>query len=105
MLSLISGIYHSLLKTIVYILACCGLAKCDLIELQHYPGLPSSLVQASAPSDKMVVRIQGDLILGGLFSLHRRYFDHECFKYTSARNVMRVEAMLYAIEEVSRELC
>ena len=57
-------------------------------------------MQSSQPRKSMVAKIDGDLILGGLFSLHRRYMDEECRNLTSPRNIMRVEAMMYAVDEV-----
>ena len=72
------------LQTCLYILACMKIAK-SLHPKKH----------------GMLAVIDGNLILGGLFSLHRRHLDMECANHTSPRNIMRVEAMLYAVEEVN----
>ena len=61
---------------------------------------PFSLKNEKPTKDTKIATIHGDLILGGLFSLHRRYLDRECVNHTSRRNILRVEAMMYAVEEV-----
>lgn len=57
----------------------------------------------AAGEEREVVRTKGDLILGGLFTLHKRKPNDECSHLLSnPKNIMRVEAMLHAIDEVAQ---
>ncbi|XP_028405972.1 metabotropic glutamate receptor 4-like isoform X2 [Dendronephthya gigantea] len=93
-----------ILQTSLYILTCLELSKCRRYTLEQHLK-PHMLMQSDAHSNEndMLAAIDGDLILGGLFSLHRRYLDMECYQHTSPRNIMRVEAMLYAVEEINND--
>ena len=46
------------------------------------------------------INISGDVILGGLFSIHRSDFGQACQQWSNLMNIERVEAMLYAIDKV-----
>ena len=89
--------HYYILRIIVCTLAWLGIATCS--EMQERVG--SQVVYAEPSKESMMATIKGDLMLGGLFSLHRNFKDMECQNQTSDRNIMRVEAILYAIEEVS----
>jgi hypothetical protein len=86
------------MRTILCTLACLEMVK--LFKTEQNLGLGVSGIHS-----RKNITINGDLILGGLFSLHRSYPNAECKNQTSNRNIMRVEAMLYAIEEVRGRLC
>ena len=89
---------NSAFRTIVYTLMCFATAKCyEMDQLS----LPSTQHFHSSEVREKFVRIEGDMILGGLFSLHEGRLNEECAKSTSPRNILRVEAMLYAVKEVS----
>ena len=90
---------NSAFRTIVYTLVCLGAAKC--YEMDQFLHLSTHFHSSEVQEKDMVAKIKGDLILGGLFSLHDGHSNEECAKSTSPRNILRVEAMLYAVKEVS----
>ena len=89
---------NSVFRTIAYTLVCLGTAKCfEMEQLMN----PSPYMHIAEAKNDTVARIDGDLILGGLFSLHPRRLNDQCAsRTTNRRNIVRVEAMLYAVEEV-----
>lgn len=61
----------------------------------------SIILNASAMSNiSVTATIPGNIVFGGLFSIRQRDHGEECARLTSAVNIQRVEAMLYAIDEV-----
>ncbi|CAG0880571.1 unnamed protein product [Cyprideis torosa] len=49
------------------------------------------------------IRLEGDFILGGLFPMHERGIVEDCGPIKGERGIQRLEAMLYAIDEINRD--
>ncbi|VDK64494.1 unnamed protein product [Cylicostephanus goldi] len=59
-----------------------------------------------APSHKVrQIRIAGDLMLGGVFPVHTKSQnpDEPCGEIAETRGVHRVEAMLYALDQINAQ--
>ncbi|KIH52900.1 hypothetical protein ANCDUO_16989 [Ancylostoma duodenale] len=59
-----------------------------------------------APSNKVrQIRIAGDLMLGGVFPVHTKSQnpDEPCGEIAETRGVHRVEAMLYALDQINAQ--
>ncbi|XP_072292019.1 metabotropic glutamate receptor 3 [Eucyclogobius newberryi] len=53
---------------------------------------------------KREVRIEGDLVLGGLFPVHEKGAGiEECGRVNEARGIQRLEAMLFAIDRINQD--
>lgn len=54
--------------------------------------------------DKKLLRISGDIVLGGIFPMHEQISgrpDFPCGAVKEEKGVQRLEAMLYAIDEIN----
>ncbi|KAG9345634.1 hypothetical protein JZ751_008778 [Albula glossodonta] len=50
------------------------------------------------------IKIEGDLVLGGLFPIHEKGLGmDECGRINEDRGIQRLEAMLFAIDEINRD--
>ncbi|KAJ8261964.1 hypothetical protein GJAV_G00160500 [Gymnothorax javanicus] len=50
------------------------------------------------------IKIEGDLVLGGLFPVHEKGLGmDECGRINEDRGIQRLEAMLFAIDEINRD--
>ena len=49
------------------------------------------------------VKVDGDVILGGLFPVHEKGKDEPCSKKIYNRGIQRLEAMLYAVDLINRD--
>ena len=62
---------------------------------------PFSAPRNRLPTTSQVARIEGDILLGGLFPLHAKSSDSAgCGKLNELVGIHRVEAMLYAVDQV-----
>lgn len=63
------------------------------------------LVSVGDPSQsRREIRIEGDLVLGGLFPVHEKGAGvEECGRVNEDRGIQRLEAMLFAIDRINRD--
>ncbi|KAK5639564.1 hypothetical protein RI129_012056 [Pyrocoelia pectoralis] len=62
------------------------------------------LTVADFESDRRYIRINGDIILGGIFPLHEQVSgrpDFPCGAVKEEKGMQRLEAMLYALDEIN----
>ncbi|XP_034089489.1 metabotropic glutamate receptor 3 [Gymnodraco acuticeps] len=56
------------------------------------------------PSSRREIRIEGDLVLGGLFPVHEKGAGmEECGRVNEDRGIQRLEAMLFAIDKINND--
>ncbi|XP_061629762.1 metabotropic glutamate receptor 3 [Phyllopteryx taeniolatus] len=56
------------------------------------------------PSSRREIRMEGDLVLGGLFPVHEKGGGvEECGRVNEDRGIQRLEAMLFAIDAINRD--
>ncbi|XP_049577938.1 metabotropic glutamate receptor 3 [Syngnathus scovelli] len=56
------------------------------------------------PPSRREIRIEGDLVLGGLFPVHEKGGGmEECGRVNEDRGIQRLEAMLFAIDAINRD--
>lgn len=74
------------------------------------PNLPSSImvmvvVVAGESSPRREIKIDGDLVLGGLFPIHEKGLGmDECGRINEDRGIQRLEAMLFAIDRINQDM-
>ncbi|XP_078518360.1 metabotropic glutamate receptor 2 [Lissotriton helveticus] len=85
------------------------------LELSNFIWMTLLLVQSlqlvhpsQSPSYSIVVKkeisIEGDLVIGGLFPVHEKGTPtEECGKINEHRGIQRLEAMLFALDEINRD--
>lgn len=57
-----------------------------------------------SPPSHREIRIEGDLVLGGLFPVHEKGGGvDECGRINEDRGIQRLEAMLFAIDRINRD--
>ncbi|XP_024944385.1 metabotropic glutamate receptor isoform X2 [Cephus cinctus] len=61
-----------------------------------------NLVQSRTPQERQSVLIPGDIVLGGLFPVHEKG-DSSCGRKIYNRGVQRLEAMLFAVDQINKE--
>lgn len=65
------------------------------------------LVRAQLELDgRKVIRLNGDLVLGGIFPMHEQVSgnpDYPCGAVKEEKGVQRLEAMLYALDEINKD--
>lgn len=62
------------------------------------------LLGGAAATSKKLIRIDGDIILGGIFPMHEH--EHKtggCGAVKEEKGVQRLEAMLYALDEINAD--
>ncbi|KAL4617943.1 metabotropic glutamate receptor 3-like [Arapaima gigas] len=65
-------------------------------------GVPPSLGDPSF--GRKEIKIDGDLVLGGLFPVHEKGIGmDECGRINEDRGIQRLEAMLFAVDEINRD--
>lgn len=78
-------------------LACLvGILAAQTIELENSDALEA----------RKVIRLNGDVILGGIFPMHEQVSgnpDYPCGAVKEEKGVQRLEAMLYAIDEINKD--
>lgn len=60
--------------------------------------------RADFETDRKLIRIRGDVILGGIFPMHEQVSgrpDMPCGAVKEEKGMQRLEAMLYAIDEIN----
>lgn len=58
----------------------------------------------SNTADDNKIRIDGDIIFGGLFPMHEKgQYSESCGKIKKERGVQRLEAMLFAVDEINKD--
>ncbi|XP_061418925.1 metabotropic glutamate receptor 3-like [Lethenteron reissneri] len=63
-----------------------------------------ALTQNEGGSGKREVRLDGDLVLGGLFPVHEKGSGpQDCGKINEDRGIQRLEAMLFALGQINRD--
>lgn len=56
------------------------------------------------PQSRQEIRIDGDLVLGGLFPVHEKGAGmEECGRVNEERGIQRLEAMLFAIDRINQD--
>ncbi|KAL7401896.1 hypothetical protein ABVT39_006179 [Epinephelus coioides] len=56
------------------------------------------------PQSRREIRIEGDLVLGGLFPVHEKGAGmEECGRVNEDRGIQRLEAMLFAIDRINKD--
>lgn len=57
-----------------------------------------------SPPSRREIRIEGDLVLGGLFPVHEKGGGvDECGRINEDRGIQRLEAMLFAIDRINND--
>ncbi|XP_068222944.1 uncharacterized protein [Palaemon carinicauda] len=59
--------------------------------------------QAGNPDKNKMVKIDGDVIFGGMFPMHERGLDEPCGSIKEEKGIQRMEAMLYALDKINRD--
>lgn len=65
----------------------------------------SGIVESHSEADGKLIRLNGDIILGGIFPMHEQVSgnpDYPCGAVKEEKGVQRLEAMLYALDEINR---
>lgn len=73
-----------------------GILTAQTIELENSDALEA----------RKVIRLNGDVILGGIFPMHEQVSgnpDYPCGAVKEEKGVQRLEAMLYAIDEINKD--
>lgn len=55
-------------------------------------------------TDRKVIRLHGDIVLGGIFPMHEQISgnpEYPCGAVKEEKGVQRLEAMLYALDEIN----
>lgn len=63
------------------------------------------ITKCEIENDRKLLRISGDIILGGIFPMHEQVSgrtDSPCGAVKEEKGVQRLEAMLYAIDEINK---
>lgn len=66
--------------------------------------LLTTLVRPDIDSERKLLRLNGDIILGGIFPMHEQISgrpDFPCGAVKEEKGMQRLEAMLYAIDEIN----
>lgn len=79
--------------------------KCQLFKIVCILFIFNSIaVSHYLETDRKVIRLHGDIILGGIFPMHEQISgnpDYPCGAVKEEKGVQRLEAMLYAIDEIN----
>lgn len=91
------------MRRLLVLLACVRLFGRNVVFALH-EDVPSKLkisgrVYNTEP--KLSLKIPGDLLLGGLFSVHAKGDELTCGKLNEEVGIHRLEAMLFAVDMVS----
>lgn len=63
-----------------------------------------STLLSDPPPSRREIRIEGDLVLGGLFPVHEKGAGmEECGRVNEDRGIQRLEAMLFAIDRINTD--
>ncbi|KAF5294717.1 hypothetical protein FQA39_LY00201 [Lamprigera yunnana] len=76
-----------------------------LLMLLQFSNLLTPVV-AESEIERKLIRINGDIILGGIFPLHEQISgrpDFPCGAVKEEKGMQRLEAMLYAIDEINHD--
>lgn len=66
--------------------------------------ISSSTSFMSKTPDDNKIRITGDIIFGGLFPMHEKgQYSESCGKIKKERGVQRLEAMLFAVDQINKD--
>lgn len=66
--------------------------------------LASCLAAVHGPTSKKEISTEGDLVIGGLFPIHEKGVGSEdCGKINEHRGIQRLEAMLFALDEINKD--
>ena len=60
-------------------------------------------LEAGNKEKEKMVRIDGDVIFGGMFPMHERGDDTPCGTIKEEKGIQRMEAMLYAIDQINKD--
>lgn len=67
--------------------------------------LSAGLLQSRGDSPRKEIKIDGDLVLGGLFPIHEKGMGmDECGRINEDRGIQRLEAMLFAIDQINQDV-
>lgn len=66
-------------------------------------GLGLVLALQPLAATKKLIRIDGDIILGGIFPLHEHDHINTCGAVKEEKGVQRLEAMLYALDAINQD--
>ncbi|XP_036441398.1 metabotropic glutamate receptor 3 [Colossoma macropomum] len=67
--------------------------------------LGAGVLLSSGDSPRREIKIDGDLVLGGLFPIHEKGLGmDECGRINEDRGIQRLEAMLFAIDQINRDV-
>lgn len=58
---------------------------------------------AGNPEKVKMIKLSGDVIFGGMFPMHERGVDEPCGSIKEEKGIQRMEAMLYALDEINRD--
>lgn len=59
--------------------------------------------RAGNPDKVKMIKLSGDVIFGGMFPMHERGVDEPCGSIKEEKGIQRMEAMLYALDEINRD--
>uniref|UniRef100_A0A8C2HPL4 Metabotropic glutamate receptor 3 n=1 Tax=Cyprinus carpio TaxID=7962 RepID=A0A8C2HPL4_CYPCA len=67
--------------------------------------LGTRVLLSSGDSPRKEIKIDGDLVLGGLFPIHEKGMGmDECGRINEDRGIQRLEAMLFAIDQINQDV-
>lgn len=67
--------------------------------------LGTGVLLSSGDSPRKEIKIEGDLVLGGLFPIHEKGMGmDECGRINEDRGIQRLEAMLFAIDQINQDV-
>ncbi|XP_052008010.1 metabotropic glutamate receptor 3 isoform X2 [Xyrauchen texanus] len=67
--------------------------------------LGAGVLLSSGDSPRREIKIDGDLVLGGLFPIHEKGLGmDECGRINEGRGIQRLEAMLFAIDQINQDV-
>ncbi|XP_051952750.1 metabotropic glutamate receptor 3-like isoform X1 [Xyrauchen texanus] len=67
--------------------------------------LGAGVLLSSGDSPRREIKIDGDLVLGGLFPVHEKGLGmDECGRINEGRGIQRLEAMLFAIDQINQDV-
>ncbi|TRZ00952.1 hypothetical protein DNTS_001200 [Danionella cerebrum] len=67
--------------------------------------LGAGILKSRGDSPRREIKIDGDLVLGGLFPIHEKGMGmDECGRINEDRGIQRLEAMLFAIDKINQDV-
>ncbi|XP_031558729.1 metabotropic glutamate receptor 3-like [Actinia tenebrosa] len=92
------------MRRLLVLLACVRLFGRNIVVFALDDNLPFKIsTHAYNTEPRLSVKIPGDLLLGGLFSVHAKGDDSSCGKLNEEVGIHRLEAMLFALDMMNQD--